>query len=206
MKKMSRAMQLAASATAGALLLGGGFALAEGGDVPADEEAEEVVDPGEEIDPADDVVVGDDDNDGNDGTDNDTDGTDNDGTDNDGTDTDTDGTDGNDTDGTDTDGTDNDTDGTDGNDDGVQEEQSTEIAPTDTEDEATDEEVVEEWRNHGHYVSEVARSTPPGPGRGLVISEAARSDVGKPAQAGGPPAHAGGNAGNADGNGRGGRG
>lgn len=38
----------------------------------------------------------------------------------------------------------------------------------------------DEARNHGEYVSSVARSTPGGPGRGALVSAAARSDCGKP--------------------------
>jgi hypothetical protein len=38
----------------------------------------------------------------------------------------------------------------------------------------------DEARTHGEYVSSVARSTPGGPGKGAVVSEAARSDCGKP--------------------------
>ena len=34
--------------------------------------------------------------------------------------------------------------------------------------------------NHGEYVSSVARSTPGGPGKGAIVSAAARSDCGKP--------------------------
>jgi hypothetical protein len=36
-------------------------------------------------------------------------------------------------------------------------------------------------RNHGEYVSSVARSTLGGPGKGAIVSEAARGDCGKPA-------------------------
>ena len=38
----------------------------------------------------------------------------------------------------------------------------------------------DEARTHGEYVSSVARSTPSGPGKGAVVSAAARSDCGKP--------------------------
>lgn len=41
----------------------------------------------------------------------------------------------------------------------------------------------EDARTHGEYVSSVARSTPPGPGKGAAVSAAARSDCGKPVPA-----------------------
>jgi hypothetical protein len=37
----------------------------------------------------------------------------------------------------------------------------------------------DEARNHGQYVSSVARSTPSGPGKGAVVAAAAASDCGK---------------------------
>lgn len=43
------------------------------------------------------------------------------------------------------------------------------VAPVDCED----------ARTHGEYVSSVARSTPGGPGKGAIVSAAARSDCGK---------------------------
>ena len=53
--------------------------------------------------------------------------------------------------------------------------------PTETEEPApTDEPIAcEDARNHGEYVSSVAKSVPPGPGHGAAVSEAARSDCGK---------------------------
>ena len=52
-----------------------------------------------------------------------------------------------------------------------------------TDDDGTDEQPVDEAcataRNHGEYVSGVAHETPPGPGHGAAVSEAARSDCGK---------------------------
>ena len=48
------------------------------------------------------------------------------------------------------------------------------------EPEPSDEPVAcEDARNHGEYVSSVAKSVPPGPGHGAAVSEAARSDCGK---------------------------
>lgn len=34
----------------------------------------------------------------------------------------------------------------------------------------------EDARNHGQYVSSIARSTPPGPGKGAIVSAAAKAD------------------------------
>lgn len=50
---------------------------------------------------------------------------------------------------------------------------------TDTGTESTAFECPEGATNHGEVVSSVAHATPPGPGHGAAVSEAARSDCGK---------------------------
>ena len=56
------------------------------------------------------------------------------------------------------------------------------VEPLVIEDEPVGEEPdpCEDAANHGEYVSGVAHDTPPGPGKGQVVSEAAQSDCGKP--------------------------
>ena len=38
------------------------------------------------------------------------------------------------------------------------------------------------WKNHGQYVKSVAQETPSGPGKGQIVSEAAKSSIGKPSK------------------------
>lgn len=67
------------------------------------------------------------------------------------------------------------------------EEVTTETAPTDEPtaeptDDPTGEPTTDacaDAKNHGEYVSGVAKDAPPGPGHGAAVSEAARSDCGK---------------------------
>jgi hypothetical protein len=54
---------------------------------------------------------------------------------------------------------------------------STAVTVEVTEPEAVPDEP--EWKNHGAYVSSVAHATESGPGKGAVVSEAAKSDIGK---------------------------
>lgn len=49
-------------------------------------------------------------------------------------------------------------------------------SPTPTDEDQTDE---VEYRNHGAYVSDIAKTTPPGPGHGQAVRDAAHSDIGK---------------------------
>jgi hypothetical protein len=60
------------------------------------------------------------------------------------------------------------------------ESESTEDDADAEEEESTEFECPEGAANHGEVVSSVARETPPGPGHGAAVSEAAKSDCGKP--------------------------
>ena len=52
------------------------------------------------------------------------------------------------------------------------------VPPTSGADEPTPV-ACDQARTHGEYVSSIARTTPSGPGKGAIVSEAARSDCGK---------------------------
>lgn len=54
-----------------------------------------------------------------------------------------------------------------------------EVGVSDVDVEAVEAVDCDEARNHGRYVSSVARSTPSGPGKGAVVAAAAASDCGK---------------------------
>lgn len=162
MRKISRALQLGAAATAGALLLGGGFAFA--GDVissSGDEAVEEVEDVTGDGEPGGDAPV---EGDAPEAEAPAEEGTTDDGTGGEGT-TEEEAAEEPVTDELPV---------TDGDDTGVPGTNGTEEAPV-----AEDPAQEPEHRNHGQRVSEVARTTPGGPGKGQIVSAVARDNQGR---------------------------